>query len=127
MSRFKTKGKHHTNRTEAEVVRSLDKLAAFEEFQAQIAPKLREMLKSNSASDILKFSEAYAAARLATVAMLESDPGKAIVAAKDILDRVQGKAKERTEHVHKFEKLKDEELDSIIFSKLLEDSGPKDN
>ena len=97
----------------------LDNLTAFEDFQAEVLPKIREMLKQGkSALEIAQFAEAYAAARVATIALTDADTGRALAAAKDLQDRATGKAKERVETTHKFEKLKDQELDALLASRL---------
>lgn len=101
--------------------RMLDKLAEFEEFNATILPKLRQMLKEGAQADeILEFSKAAAAARVVTIAATERDSTKALAASKDILDRTQGKAVERVQQTHKFEKLEEEQLDALLWSKLKE-------
>lgn len=111
------------------MVSNLDKLAAFEEFQTLIAPKLQQMLKGgSSAEDIMEFTKAYAAARLATTALLSPDEGKALLASQDILNRTIGKPKERVETTHRFEKLSDNELDALVQSGLAEiDDEPVEN
>lgn len=105
----------------------LDRRAAFEDFEDEILPKMRKMLREGrTAEEITAFAQAYAAARVVTIALSDADSGKALAAAKDVLDRTQGKAKERTETTHKFEKLKDEELDSLILSRLKEEGSDED-
>jgi hypothetical protein len=107
------------NKTESLMVSALDRLAAFEEFQEEILPTLRGALKEGkTAEDIYKLVQAHAAARTATIALTERDPAKALSAIKDILDRSGGKPTERREVEHKYSKLKDEELDSLILSEI---------
>lgn len=97
----------------------LDELLEFEKFRSEILPKIRQMLEDGkSPEEILEFGKAMAAAKMLTIALTETDSGKAITAAKDVLDRTGGKAKERIEHEHKLSKLKDEELDSVILSAI---------
>ncbi len=108
-------------REEYKMEKHLEKMEQFEEFQREILPDLQKMLKEGKSSEeIRKFANAYVTARMVTIALTDGDASKAIAAAKDILDRDEGKAKERTEHTHRFEKLKDEELDSLILSNLKE-------
>lgn len=115
------RGKRTFNRAEANMVRGLDKLAAFEKFQEEILPKLQKMVaEGKSAPEIYEFAQSYAAARMVTEALTNPKASEAIVAVKDLLDRTQGKAKERQEVEHKFEKLKDEELDALLKSRLKE-------
>jgi hypothetical protein len=107
------------NRVEDKMVRNLDTLKAYDEFRNNILPALqKKVLEGATAEEIYKTFESYAAARNITIAMTDPDTGRALSAIKDILDRTQGKAKERTEHVHKYAKLKDEELDSLLMSEL---------
>ncbi len=98
------------------------KVAEFETFQQEFAPKLRALLQdpNTKAEDILEFGKKLAAARAVTVAHTEVDAGKAMSASKDILDRTMGKAKETTSVEHKFAKLDEEQLDSLLLSKLKE-------
>lgn len=99
----------------------LDEIREFEEWRTEIYPKIAQMVKDGKAADeILAFAESLAAAKLVSVLVRETDSSKVIAASKDILDRCLGKAKERSEVTHKYEKLKDEELDALIQSRLTE-------
>lgn len=94
---------------------TLDALQEFEDFQSTILPKLRQAIKKgSSAEDIYKMVTAAAAGKIATMALTESDPIKALALCKDILDRSQGKAKESVAITAKYEKLSDQELDSML-------------
>jgi hypothetical protein len=115
---YKNRKKEYAKRKQD---RMLTKLAEFEEFTTSILPKLRAMLKEGAqADDILEFSKAAAAARIVTIAATERDSTKALAAAKDVLDRTQGKAVERIQQTHKFERLEEEQLDALLLSKLKE-------
>lgn len=101
------------------MARDLDELMEYEKFKSEVLPSLRRDLKSGaSAEEILAKVSALAAARLATIAMTEADNSKALGAIKDLLDRSQGKAKERKEVEHKFDKLPDDQLDALLLSKM---------
>ncbi len=114
---------HKHNREEAKMVKTLDALSEFEEFKADILQKMKQLLKAGKSSEeILEFGRALAAARIVSTAATSADPKDALSASRDILDRTQGKAKERTEVEHKFSKLKDEELDALLLSRLKETS-----
>lgn len=103
--------------------RVFNKLAAFQEFQATIAPKMRRMLLDGvSAEDLLEEAAPLAAARIATIAMTETDSSKALAAAKDIIDRARGKAVERKQLEHKFERMDESSIDALLISKLKEAS-----
>lgn len=109
------------NNAEIRIAKALDDLAAFEEFQAELLPALRGAIQAGkTADDIYKMAEAMAAARAVTIAATEKDSGKALAAIREVLDRSKGKATERREIAHKYEKLKDEELDALILSELAE-------
>lgn len=101
------------------MVRNLDQLAAFEEYQDEVLPKLREALKNGAkAEDIYQMAMGVAAARAVSIAVKEKDSSKALAAIKEIMDRTAGKATERKEVSHRLEKLPDEQLDSLLASKL---------
>lgn len=94
-------------------------LAAFEEFKTEILPALqRDVASGMNPKQLREKYAALAQARLITDALTQEDAGKAAVAAKDILDRSEGKAKEKIEHTHKYKDMKDEELDAILKSEL---------
>lgn len=100
-------------------VRSLDKLQRYEEFASQILPALQEdLIAGLSTEDILKKYGRFAAARAITVALIEEDGGKAMAAAKSIIEHEVGKAIEKKEIRHQFEDLADEEIDAALKSKL---------
>lgn len=96
---------------------SIDDLAAFEVFKKELLKEVREdLLAGKSADEIVRKNAALAAARLVTIAATDADAKNAIAAAKDIIDRSQGKATEKKEITHKYQHLSDEELNSLILS-----------
>jgi predicted RNA-binding protein len=112
-----------TNATENRLVSALDNLAEFEAFQDDVLPLLRQAIKEGWTREQIENHpkvEALIAARQLTIALREADSGKAMTAIKDFRDRKQGKAKESQEVTHKLEKLPDEQLDSLLLSKLKE-------
>jgi len=120
-SRYKRRGgangKKH--KEETRMLNSLKELDEFYKFREEILPVLRKALEDGlSAESIYAKYQAYAAARAVSIAATEVDSGKALAAIKDILDRSGGKAKERSEVVHKLADLPEEQLDSLILSKL---------
>lgn len=103
--------------------RVFNKLAAFEEFQATVAPRMRRLLLDGAtAEELLEQAAPLAAARIATIAMTETDSSKALAAAKDIIDRSKGKAVERKQLEHKFERMDESAIDALLLSKLKEAS-----
>jgi hypothetical protein len=117
--------KHPEETKDAVMVRGLDELATYEELTTGLLGTLKQDLRQGLTSEqILKKYAALAAARVVSVASTEVDSAKAMAAAKDILDRSQGKAVERHINVHAMSELKDEELDALLLSKLKE-VGPR--
>jgi hypothetical protein len=111
------KRRFDVNYKDRDMARALDQLAKFDEFNREIAPALRDsVLKKESPKDIYKKILPYAAARLATIALTEKDPAKALSALKDILDRVEGKATENKKIEMAIENLSDAELDAKLAS-----------
>lgn len=116
----RARSKHHgKNNTKQEDV--VDQVIAFERFQKEIAPELREMLLSGaSTKEILKKFEPYAAARMLTIALAAPDERSAISAIKDILDRSAGKAVERKKVEHSMADMDERDLDALLSSELAE-------
>lgn len=115
MARRRSNGNTH----DAFMARALDDLAQYDTFAVGLLPQLKELLaKGASAEDIYAKFAPMAAARAVMVAMMDVDSGKALAAAKDMLDRDGGKAKERSEVTHKYSQLPDNQLDSLILSEL---------
>ena len=99
----------------------VDELLEFQEFREEILPMLRADLKSKATPESLRKKYAtYVEVRKLSIALGDPDSSRALAAIKDLNDRTEGKAKEQTIHTHKFEKLKDEEIDSILLSKIKE-------
>lgn len=96
-------------------VSAMDLLAEYEELLPGLKAALRMGL---SAEEIYTEFQAMAAARGIQIALTERDSGKAIAAIKDVLDRTQGKAKERQEHTHRLQQLPDEQLDALLKTKI---------
>lgn len=110
------KGRIGSNyQNEAQTVGLIDELAEFEEFKLSILKKLRRALVAGAkAEEIFMLVQAEAAARMATFALTELEPVKAMAAIKDILDRTQGKAIERKHITATYEDTSDEELDRLL-------------
>lgn len=106
---------------ENEMHKLIRDLTEFENFKATILPALRKDVQAGMKPKELR--EKYAAlvqARVITAALVEPDNSKAANAAKDIIDRVEGKATERKEVTHKFKDMSDQELDAILKSEEAE-------
>lgn len=99
----------------------LDELAMFQQWKAEILPEIRAMLLNGaSTKDLLNKYSRHAAARIITTAITDPDSAKALTAAKDILDRIQGKATERKEITHAMSQLSDEQLDALLLTQISE-------
>jgi hypothetical protein len=108
--------KHQTDNHAADLV---DQLRAFEEFRTELLPAIKRDLKSGlSADQLRKKYQAWVQARLIMNALTDPDAGKSTTAAKDLLDRVEGKAKETVDHNHRLQDVPEEELDAIVMSEL---------
>lgn len=93
----------------------------FAKWKRDVLPKLFQATKEGkTAEELYRLFADDAAARLIQIAITSPDQGKALAAAQDILDRTAGKATQKTQVEHKYEKLKDEELDALLRSKLAE-------
>lgn len=115
------KGKFVGNRTENKMVALLDQVAAFEDFKAEILPKIRAMLKAGkTAPQIREFAQAYLTARQVTIALTSEDEQSSLRAIDSLTHQNEGKPTERAEVEHKFGKLKDEELRALVASRLSE-------
>ena len=98
---------------------ALDELAAFREFKEEVLPFLREAIEkgwSREQIDAHPKIQAMLAARQISIALTEKDSAKALAAIRDQRDRTQGKPTEKKEVEHRYAKLKDEELDSLLIS-----------
>lgn len=99
------------------MARKLDDLAKYEDFTSTVLPDLQKAVKEKwSVEKIYKHFEGFVAARMITAALTDPDVGKALLAGKDVLDRSMGRAKERVDVSHKYSKLSDDELDSLLIS-----------
>jgi hypothetical protein len=116
-------GARKTNRynsgqgNQAQLARSLDQLAEFESFKADILPKLRQFIKEGkTASEIYSWAQSYLAAKTVTLALASKDEKTALGAIKEALDRGVGKAADKVEITQRYEQLSDEELEALLQS-----------
>lgn len=115
------KMKTTANVTEHKLAMELDDLAEFREFRDEVLPVIRKDIKAGlTAEAIYTKYQTLAAARGVNIALTTQDPKTALTAIKEILDRVGGKAVERVAVKHRFEKLNDNELDSLLESRVRE-------
>jgi ribosomal protein L13 len=132
MGNFKRpKNKAKPNK-ESEQEENAARLMAFEKFEREIAPELREMLaKGASSKEMMKKFAPYAAARGISIALMEPDSSKAITMIKDIMDRTEGRATEVRKVEHSLKDMDDRELDALLRSEEADlaqmDSGEDDD
>jgi hypothetical protein len=102
-----------------ERARSLDELQIHDELMSGVLESIRVQLRKGATpQEILAAHAGLAAARVVTIAATDQDSGRALTAAKDILDRVHGKAKETRDVTHRLDKVKEEQLDALLLSEL---------
>ena len=116
------KYRRSANSQENRSIAALDTLAEFEQFRDEILPALQADLKKGlEAKEIIKKYRAIAAAKIVTGMFMPTNP-LAHAAAKEILDRGDGKATESKKVEHKFDGVHTEDLKALLKSKLA-DSG----
>jgi len=105
------------NREQRQAAKLADAVSDFEEFRNGLLKAIRVDVKNKMSPKHLR--EKYAAilqGRMITDALTTEDVKEATAIAKDVIDRVEGKATERKEVTHKFKDLSDQELKSILES-----------
>ncbi len=113
----KARGQHSSNAAENKASTLHRNIADYEEFVQTILPAFRRDVKSGmSAEELNKKYSSLAAARMLTIALTDENASTAASAARDVLDRVSGKATEKKEVTHKFKDVSEKELDAIIKS-----------
>jgi len=117
----KKKSTLYKQKQETIMQRSLDELAAYEEIIAGLPKDLKQALINGDSAEMLykKYSN-IAAVRVLQILFTEKDSGKALSAAKELLDRTHGKAVERKHIKHELEGLDDDALDALILSEAKE-------
>lgn len=112
---------------EDRMIEAMDDLAEFDQFKAEILPKIRKQLSANAPTkDILNTARAVAVGRLAMIAALENDSKTALTAIKELLERTDGKVLEKKEITHAMANLKDDDLDALLIT-AVSDSDDDDN
>jgi hypothetical protein len=114
---------------ETQRVRTLDELEVHDSLFTGVLAGLKEdIAKGMDAMAIAKKYASLAAARTVSIALTDENSGLALAAAKDIQDRVNGKATEKKELIHSMANASEKEIDAVIASKLalLEDGEDKD-
>lgn len=105
--------------TETRMAGLLDSLTEFEKFKEQLLPALRKELLAGASSEELRARyQSMLTARQLQIALTEPDAAKALSAIKDLQDRTEGKAVERSEQTHRLENLSDNQFDSLLLTEL---------
>lgn len=117
MPRAPKKPRKSGSKTEDHRIRSVDDLALYDRLMGTMLKDLKEDLANGLTPEDLRHRYAsLAQARGINVALTDADPKNVLAAVKDILDRSEGKAKERKEIEHTLGKLSEKELDALIIS-----------
>lgn len=110
--------------TQQRLLDSLEHLTLFQRWQQEVLPRMEACFKAGkSAEDIYKAFASDAAARAVMIATTSPDAGKAMAAIVDILNRANGKPADQVKLEHKYEKLKDDELDALVLSVVNDKKG----
>ena len=104
------------NKEQDRMADKLDRLAEFEAFQEKWLPAIRADLEAGMTPKQLR--QKYASLAQAAEIMDLLNPDKRASAAKNILDREEGKAKETVVNEHRFKNMKPEQIDALLMSKL---------
>jgi molecular chaperone GrpE (heat shock protein) len=100
--------------------RLLHDLEQFEDYQTILASIRKDIKAGMKEAELARKYAPLAQARIISDMLTTDNPQAALAAAKDLLDRANGKATEKKEVTHKFSELKDEELDAILKSEVEE-------
>lgn len=106
---------------------AVDELQEFEQWRDEVLPLLKgDVRKGLTPGELREKYMALLTARLISIGLTEKRASAAIVAIKDILDRVEGKAIETKEIRHKLESLPEQELDALLLTKMkdISESAP---
>ena len=99
----------------------VDDIAQFEKFKNEVLAEIREMWAvGKSEKEIANKFRPMIKGRQITIALTERDPGKALSAIKDFLDREEGRPVEKKEITHQYAELDDNEFDALLSSELAE-------
>lgn len=115
------------NEAEDHFTKIVQEMEALETFRTQFLKTIRQDLALGlSPMEIIEKNKDLIKLRTLTTALSAADDGKALSAAKDLLDRLEGKAKENKEIIHRLDKLPDEEFDSLLASEIAKISSDED-
>lgn len=101
---------------DSKMAKLLDDLSEFQEYQTILKELRKDIKKGFTEAQLAKKYAPMAQARIISDMLTTNNPTAALAAAKDLLDRANGKATEKQEITHRLEKLSDQELDALIQS-----------
>ncbi len=91
-------------------------LADFEDYQTILATIRKDIKAGMTQKQLAQKYAPLAQARVISEMLTTDNPTAALAAAKDLLDRVEGKATEKKEVTHRFKEMSDKELNAILES-----------
>lgn len=108
-----------TNEIQNTRVRNIEDLALYDDMlQGVLGSVKKDLAAGLTGTEILAKYSSLASARIISIAAMEADSGKALAAAKDILDRVHGKAKEVKDVTHRLAQIDEKQIDAILISEI---------
>lgn len=108
-----------TNSIQETRARNIDDLVMYDDLLQGILSSVKKDLAAGlTGVEIMTKYAAIAAARTVSIAATEADSARALAGAKDILDRVYGKAKETKDVTHRLDKVEEKQLDAILLTEL---------
>lgn len=116
MAKMKKRNAPQHGKTERKAVRTLDKLAEFEAFDASILPQLRKMIVENWSPE--KIRKAFAP--IMQGLMIQKGLAGNFKAIKDTLDRHEGTAVQRVNTTNIHTQMSRKELAALCLQKLLD-------
>ncbi len=91
-------------------------LAEFEDYKTILATIRKDIKAGMTQKELAKKYAPLAQARIISEMLTTDNSTAALAAAKDMLDRVEGKATEKKEVTHRFKDMAEDELDAILKS-----------
>lgn len=91
-------------------------LAKFEDYQTILKSIRTDINSGMKEAELAKKYAPLAQARIISDMLTSDNVPAALAAAKDILDRVNGKSTEKKEVMHRFKDMSDKELDAVLKS-----------
>lgn len=108
-----------TNEIQNTRVRNIDDLMIHDDLMVGVLGAVKKDLAAGlTGVQIMEKYSSLAAARIVSIAATEADSGKALSAAKDLMDRVHGKAREIKDVTHRLAQVDEKQIDAILISEI---------